>query len=86
MKITIKEKRQRKESKISLQDLEPGTIVDLGSVKGLVITTVGDVDKDIVLLTNCNDGWFSASGDWKNAPIKKILGKLTEIIVDPNQE
>jgi hypothetical protein len=87
MKITIKESVQ-KQKKIKLEELEPGTIIEfdvIDSPSGLVFDSTKG--KEILLLTLAPDiPWFEIAMGWKTMPIRKILGKLTEIVVDPNLE
>ena len=91
MKITVKE-IVRKQEEIKLENLKPGTVIsfnDRGPI-GLVVMGMGNMERDLILLTHLNDDddpdweWFSVAGGWKKFPIKKILGKLIEIVVDPN--
>ena len=88
MKITIKEKEQVQSKTFSLINLEPGTIIQFAianSPIGLVISN-GTGGKDIVLLyhnVEVEDDWFEIAVGWKTMPITKVLGKLTEIVVEP---
>jgi len=86
MKITIKEKEQVQSKTFSLINLEPGTIIQFAianSPIGLVISN-GTGGKDIVLLCHTvGDDWFEIARGWKTMPIAKVLGKLTEIVVEP---
>jgi hypothetical protein len=85
MKITIKESAQ-KQKEIKLENLEPGTIIGFGEDHpiGLVVDKING-KKEIVLLVYCDgSNWFEIMKGYKTYPIKKILGKITEIIVDPN--
>ena len=82
MKITVIPKESPKQPEINLQDLEPGTVVALNdSIEALVITSVKDVEKKLILLTNYDGGWFSEPGGWSDSSIQSIIGKITEIIV-----
>jgi len=89
MRITIKEKKSIQSKPVKLQDLKPGTIIQFDisqSPTGLVIS--GDKDgNDIALLCHDHDtddgDWFQIAMGWKTMPIAKVLGKLTEIIVEP---
>ena len=87
MRITIKEKRSVQSKPINLEDLEPGMVIQFGIDKspiGLVISD-GKGGNDIVLLCHYADddnGWFQIAMGWKTMPIVKILGKLTEIVVE----
>jgi len=87
MRITIKQKESVQSKPIQLQDLEPGTIVVVGGgPTGLVIMGMYDESRELVLLTHFKDGtgdWFSVPGGWDDSPITKIIGKITEIIVEP---
>ena len=87
MRITIKEKEQVKSEPLELKDLEPGTVVVVGGgPTGLVVMGMGDKDRELILLAHFKDGtdsWFSVPGDWDDSPITKVLGKITEIVVEP---
>lgn len=87
MRITIKEKEQVKSKSMKLEDLKPGTVVVVGGgPTGLVIMGMEDKNRELILLTHFKDGtggWFSVPGGWNDSPITKIIGKITEIIVEP---
>ncbi|KKN71242.1 hypothetical protein LCGC14_0422850 [marine sediment metagenome] len=83
MKITIKKPIQLRIKEIKLQNLKPGTVVQLdSSVKAIVIEKVNDAGNTLMLLTNNDAWWFSEAGGWGDEPITRVLGKITEIIVE----
>ncbi len=90
MKITIKEEKTRPNQPLRLEDIEPGSIIEFDidhSPIGLVISKVGG-GREIVLLCHKFDNdddnaWFQLAAGWKKYPIRKVLGKLTEIVVEP---
>lgn len=86
MRITIKKQTQI-EKPIRLQNLEPGTVVVIqNGPTAFVIEGMERKNRELTMLTHNSDGtdgWFSVPGGWKSAPITKILGKITEIIVEP---
>ena len=88
MKITIKENK-KVESKITIKDIEPGYVFEIlesGSVTHDYVKALKLENDEVVLLTYCSGrNWLEIREDetWENSPVK-ILGKLTEIIVDPN--
>ena len=86
MKVTIKKSTEPKQL-LRLEDIEFGSIIEFDtndSPIGLVISSIDD-SRDIALLKHSIDGldWFQLAAGWKTQPIKRILGKLTEIIVEP---
>ena len=87
MRITIKQKESVQPKPITLKNLKPGTVVILqNSIIALVIMGVYNESRELVLLAHFKDGagdWFSVPGGWDDAPITKIIGKITEIIVEP---
>ena len=86
MRIIIKEKKSVQLKTFSFVDLEPGTVIQFAifdSPTGLVISN-GTDGKDIVLLCHIPEhDWFEIARGWKTMPIAKVLGKLTEIVVEP---
>ena len=88
MEITIKE-NVKTESIITNQDVEPGyvfEILDSGSLLDKKVKALKLMNEETVLLKySSGNDWFELNDDnsWKDSPVK-ILGKLTEIVVDPN--
>ena len=90
MKITIKENVKSAQPSLELKDIKPGSIIEFDisdSPVGLVVSTVSGKN-DIVLLAHLFsnghfEDWFQLAAGWKKQPIKRILGRLTEIIVGP---
>jgi len=86
MKITIKNK-VKAEPVITSQDVKSGYVFEIldsgvfGHVKALKLVN----GKSALLVFSNGADWFELKDDtsWKDSPVK-ILGKLTEIIVDPN--
>ena len=84
MRIIIREPIQSGTEEIKLQNLKPGTVIQLdSSVKAIVIEKVNDAGNTLMLLTNTTDWWFSEAGGWEDEPIQRVLGKITEIVVEP---
>ena len=88
MKITIKG-NEKVEPKITVEDVEPGYVFEIlnsGPLSGGCVQAL-KLKHDKVVLLNFSDGsdWFEIFDDksWINSPVK-ILGKVTEIVVDPN--
>ena len=89
MKITIKENVTELKQILKLEDIMPGSIIEFdisNSPVGLVVSTVSG-ENDIVLLAHLFsnghfEDWFQLAAGWKKQPIKRILGRLTEIIVE----
>ena len=88
MKITIKENVQIEEG-TKINDVEPGYVFEIlnsGPFSGGCVQAL-KLKHDKAVLLNFSDGsdWFEIFDDksWINSPVK-ILGKVTEIVVDPN--
>jgi len=88
MKITIKG-NEKVEPKITIEDVEPGYVFEIlnsGPFSGGCVQAL-KLKHDKVVLLNFSDGsdWFEIFDDksWVDSPVK-ILGKVTEIVVDPN--
>ncbi len=83
MKITIKPEKEHKDQSIEFRNLEPGTIFEYSvGVVGLKLR-----GGNAVLLTHGIVGTgdcFELAVSYKEEPIKRILGKLVEIVVDQN--
>ena len=87
MKITIEEKKEQVQSEIRLQDLKLGTVINFGDSRrpcGLIVEDSKTGRKEIVLLTHGGGGdWLIIANGFRDSSIKNVLGKLTEIIVEP---
>ena len=89
MKITIKG-NEKVEPKITIEDVEPGYVFEIfnsGPTTGGKVKALKLEDGEAILLTYSSGcDWFEILDDesWDNSPVK-ILGKLTEIVVDPNE-
>jgi len=86
MKITIKENVQTKEE-TKINDVKLGyvfEILDNGSSNHVRALKLFD-DEVVLLQYSSGHDWFELRDDesWKNSPVR-ILGKLIEIVVDPN--
>ena len=81
MKITVKPKPEDKDKTINYDDIEPGMVFEYkGGCRALKLIRNG-----AVLLThsglNATMGWLDIAVGFKIRPIKRILGRLDEIIV-----
>lgn len=77
MKITVKTKREVKEEKITIDDIEPGTVFKYGNgVVGLKL-----FEKVALLKFSSGEDWFEISDGTMNYHGIEILGRLNEIIV-----
>lgn len=85
MKITIKQKELVQPEPIKLQDLEPGTVISFGKDEPIGLIVGSCNKKEIVLLAfyEGSESWCGLADGYKEYPIKRVLGKLTEIIVEP---
>ena len=87
MRITIEEKKSVQSEKIKLQDLELGTVINFGDTQrphGLIVEDSRTGRKEIILLTHGSGGeWLIIANGFRDSLIKNVLGKLTEIIVEP---
>jgi len=82
MKVTVKQKPKKKE-KVKFENIEIGQVFKYQS--GIIALKLAD-DESVLLKHFSGDNWFKiAAGfylNYKKEPIKKILGTLTEIIVE----
>ncbi|ODS36150.1 MAG: hypothetical protein A7316_10225 [Candidatus Altiarchaeales archaeon WOR_SM1_86-2] len=87
MKIT----KLKSEKRITAEDVKPGFVFEYLDTKGIMgscnVTALKLEQNKIVLLQYSNgDDWFvlkDLGSCWKNNSVK-ILGKVEEIIVNPN--
>ena len=81
MKITIKEKT-KVEPTIIAENVKPGYVFQYIGEKELTALKLRD-NKIVMLKFSDGDDWFMLKDNtsWNNTPVK-ILGKLTEIVVE----
>lgn len=89
MKIVIKENVETKPT-ITSEDVKSGYIFEIlhsGSIGKKVIALKLMNNQTVLLTYSSGNSWFDLLDDesWADSPVK-ILGKITEITVDPNQE
>ena len=77
MKVTVNKKVDKK---VDFKTLEPGTIVQVG--EKMFILRLRD-DKNLLLTYSAGMDWFDLSDGSieRNSRPKKVLGKISEIIV-----
>ena len=80
MKVTVKEK-QNKNMNVPFDEIPVGCVYVVLGKKGPIALKL--MDNEAVLLT-CynNNNWFTMAHGIKGEPAYKVLGKLTEIIVE----
>jgi len=83
MKITIKPEL-KSEPIITSKDVKPGYVFQYVGERELTALKL-HWDKIVLLKYSNGDSWFELKDkkSWTNTPVK-ILGKFTEIVVDPN--
>ena len=87
MRVTIK--GEKIEPVITVKDVKPGyvfEILDSGSKYNGYVKALKLQEREFVLLQySSGNDWFELCDkiSWIGSPVK-ILGKLTEIVVDPN--
>ena len=80
MKVTVKSK-QKENMNVPFDEIPVGYVYIAERHNGP--TALKLCDEEAVLLTHWNnDVWFEMAGGFKGQPAYKILGKLTEIIVE----
>ena len=85
MRITVKEKQDQDQDKnmnVPFKEIPAGYVYIAGNSHGPVALKLEH--NEAVLLSFCRYGigWFNRALSFKNEPAYKILGKLTEIIVE----
>ncbi len=82
IKVTVNEKPPVKPEPIKWKDLSPGTVVEFGDgMIGLVYD--GSCSKDAgMVFFNVDDGELIIAEGYLDSEIIKVLGTLTEIIVE----
>ena len=85
MRITVKEKQDQDQDKnmnVPFKEIPAGYVYIAGNNYGPAALKLEH--NEAVLLSFCEHGidWFSMARGYKNEPVYKILGKLTEIIVE----
>ena len=80
MKVTIVPKEKEDNEEIPFDEIPVGTVYIAESKAGPMALKLED--GEAALLTFNNDDWFVLADGHKGTPAYKILGKLTEIIVE----
>ena len=85
MRITVKEKQDQDQDKnmnVPFEKIPAGYVYIAGNNHGPVALKLNN--SEAVLLSFCRYGidWFNMAIGFRNEPAYKILGKLTEIIVE----
>lgn len=85
MKITVKEKQEEKGKVTAFNDIPVGYVYIVTCKGGPVALKLRD-NKAVLLTYGCeyNPDWFTLAVGFEGRPAHKILGKLTEIIVEEN--
>jgi len=89
MKITIKE-NEKVEPKITIEDVKPGYVFEIlesGLTETKKVKALKLLNNEVVLLQfSSGNDWFELldGKSWVDSPVK-ILGELTEIVVDSNE-
>lgn len=78
MKITIRPKKEVVEKKITLNEIKPGAIFEYD---GGVVALKVRYNEVVLLKYTQGDDWFELADGYKTEPVKRILGRLDEIIV-----
>jgi len=81
MKVTVKPKQAEKRQEIPFDEIPVGCVYVVEFSDGP--TALKLKDKQAVLLSHHNsEDWFEIANGLKGQPATKILGKLTEVIVE----
>ena len=81
MKVTVKPKTQKENQKVPFDEIPVGYVYVAKYYDGPI--TLKLCDNEAVLLFHQNDsGWFAIANGFKDLPAYKVLGKLTEVIVE----
>jgi len=85
IKVTVNEK-PKETKELTLQDLEPGDVYEVNEVTLLAMFGMGDELECVALGIKGGDSSnYPVIGfphGFKDKPVTKVLGKLTEVIVD----
>ena len=81
MKITIN-KKEEKQKPINWQKLPTGTVIEFDDkVRAVVFSSV--IKCKLLLLTYSDGGdWFELADDYEDYTVVKVLGTISEIVVD----
>ena len=81
MKVTVKPK-QTKEFKIPFDEIPVGSVYVVRYCNGPVALKLEDNEAVLLSYSGSDAAWLELATDYKGIPAYKILGKLTEIIVE----
>ena len=82
MKVTIKEKQEEKNQGVPFDEIPNGYIYVVGADDGPIALKLGGNNAVLLSYSDKNINWFVIADRYKGSPAYKILGKLTEIIVE----
>lgn len=81
MKITVKPKPEPEQCEILFDDIPVGYVYIANDSDGPTVLKLRN-NEAVLLINYDNDRWFKLAKGYKGLPAYKILGKLTEIIVE----
>jgi len=79
MKVTVKPKQTEKSREIPFDEIPPRSVYKISNE---VVLLKVNAENAVILVGHEGCDYFSMAGGYKTYPAVKILGKLTEVIVE----